>query len=417
MSNNSTPKTRRGKARPGRPPAKPGKAKAFTPAKPYPDFPLQPHSSGAWMKRINGRLKYFGRWGKRVNGELKQLPDPEYWQPALSLFQAQREDLYAGRTPRVRKTGEGLLLKDLCNSFLTAKQRKLAAKAITQQTFDGYKKTTDLLITEFGRGRLVDDIAADDFGELRSVMARRWGPVRLGNEIVKVRSVFKYGYDCGAIVQPVRYGPEFTKPSASVLRRHRAKNGERMLEADELTKLIDAAPVQMKAMILLGINCGFNNKDCADLPLTALDLDGGWINFPRPKTGIPRRCRLWPETIEALQAAIAERIEPRQDAAEGLVFITTRGRHWISRGQANPVSVVARDLMKSVGIHRKGIGFATLRHVFRTVADGGRDQIATNQIMGHSDPSMRAVYRERIEDERLVAVTDYVHNWLYGQRG
>ena len=53
-----------------------------------------------------------------------------------------------------------------------------------------------------------------------------------------------------------------------------------------------------------------------------------------------------------------------------LVFVTTRGRPWLTRGTANPVSVAARDVMKAVGIHRDGIGFATLRHVFRTVADG-----------------------------------------------
>ena len=38
------------------------------------------------------------------------------------------------------------------------------------------------------------------------------------------------------------------------------------------------------AMFLLGINCGFGNADCGTLPLSALDLDGCWINFPRPKT-------------------------------------------------------------------------------------------------------------------------------------
>lgn len=36
--------------------------------------------------------------------------------------------------------------------------------------------------------------------------------------------------------------------------------------------------------------------------------------------------------------------------------------------------------------------------------------------MGHavSDRDMSAVYRERISDERLVAVTDYVREWLFG---
>ena len=63
---------------------------------------------------------------------------------------------------------------------------------------------------------------------------------------------------------------------------------------------------------------------------------------------------------------------------------------------------------------RKGLGFYTLRHTFATIAGESRDQVAVNAIMGHVDNSMAGVYRERISDERLIAVTDTVHQWLFG---
>src|SRR5262249_34932186 len=156
---------------------------------------------------------------------------------------------------------------------------------------------------------------------LRAELAERWGPVRLGNGITRVKSVFKYGLDNGLIEKPVRFGGEFCKPDKAVLRRHRAHNGEKMLEADQLRSLIEAAGVPLRAMILLGINTGFGNHDVATLPLSALDLERGWLNFPRPKTGIPRRCPLWPETVAAIREALAERPTPNDQADADLVFL------------------------------------------------------------------------------------------------
>ncbi len=94
------------------------------------------------------------------------------------------------------------------------------------------------------------------------------------------------------------------------MRKHRAKAGVKMFEADELRRLIDAAKTPLRAMILLGVNCGFWNSDCASLPLSAVNLDKGWVEFPRPKTGVSRRCPLWPETVAAIREAIAQRPEP-----------------------------------------------------------------------------------------------------------
>ena len=70
-------------------------------------------------------------------------------------------------------------------------------------------------------------------------------------------------------------------------------------------------------------------------------------------------------------------------------------------------------LLKALGLHRAGVGFYTLRHVFRTVADAARDSVAIDLIMGHSDPSMGGHYRERIEDGRLKAVGQHVRQWLF----
>src|SRR5262249_7926513 len=70
-------------------------------------------------------------------------------------------------------------------------------------------------------------------------------------------------------------------------------------------------------------------------------------------------------------------------------------------------------LLKTCGLYREGLGFYALRHVFRTVADEARDPVAIDLIMGHTDPSMAGHYRERIDDSRLLAVTEHVRLWLF----
>src|SRR5262249_543901 len=127
-----------------------------------------------------------------------------------------------------------------------------------------------------------------DFAALRKAMAKKWGPIRLGKMIQYIRSIFKYGTDAGLLDRLTRFGPGFARPTKKVARLHRAKQGAKLFTALEIRRLLDAAGVQLRAMILLGINAGFGNTDCAQLPLSALDLQAGVIDFPRPKTGVPR---------------------------------------------------------------------------------------------------------------------------------
>jgi integrase len=407
---------------------------ASRPKRPYPDFPLTPHPSGNWQKKIRGKIHYFGRWARRVNGKLERV-EGDGWKEALEEYKAVADDLHAGRTPRAQR--DGLTVADLCNHFLTAKLRQREAGELAVRSLGEYKQTTDMLVSAFGKTRLVSALAADDFEALRAQMADRWGPVRLGTEIQKVRTVFKYGFEAGLLDRPVCYGPQFKKPSAGVMRRHRAQAGQKMLEAVQLRALIAAAGMPMRAMILLGLNCGFGNTDCTNLPLTALDLDGGWVNYPRPKTGINRRCPLWRETVAALREALARRPAPKDSAATGLVFVNARGAPLVCIGETSRanetgeragvpldrirkanrtdgVSVAFSTLLRKLSLHRAGLGFYTLRHAFRTVADAARDPVAIDLIMGHSEPSMAAHYRERIEDGRLRAVADHVRQWLLG---
>ena len=367
------------------------------PTKPYPDFPLFPHANGLWSKKIKGKLYYFGKWS-----------DPE---AALQRFVDQREDLYAGRTPRAKD--DGLRIADLCNRFQTSKRRLLDTGEIVSRTFEDYYRTCERIVRFFGRDRRVDDIAADDFEQFRAELAKTRGPVALGSEITRIRVVMKYAFDQGLVAGSIRYGQSFRKPSKKVLLQHRYERGPKMFEAPALRKLITASNIPMKAMILLGINCGFGPTDLARLRLSHLNLKTAWVDYPRPKTGVHRRCPLWPETVAAIKGALGKRPTPTDPANVEFIFITKFGQTWSGTGTGNAVTAGFGELLRKQKLHRDGLGFYALRHGFETIGGDSRDQVAVDHIMGHSRGDMASVYRERISDERLRGVTDHIRTWLF----
>jgi integrase len=377
-------------------------AESGKPIKPYPEFPLFPHATRRWAKKIRGKLHYFGPWS-----------DPD---GALAKYLAEKDDLHAGRKPRPE--ADAATVKDVANAFLNHKKTLLDAGELSAHTWVKYRTAAALVVATFGKGRLAADLAPDDFATLRRKMAAKWGVYRLGDMIQHVRSIFKHAHDARLLPLPVSFGPGFARPSKKAQRLHRAKQGAKLFTAEEIRRMVAGAGVPLKAMLLLAINAGFGNADCGHLPLAAVDLDAGLIDYPRPKTGIARRCPLWPETVAALRDVLARRPNPRHEQDAGLVFLTRCGASWAKDSCTSPLVLETRKLLKRLGINgRKGLGFYTLRHVFRTVADEARDQPAADYIMGHEVPHMSSVYRESISDARLRAVADHVRGWLFGEKG
>lgn len=384
-------------------PSLPARPKRQKPAKPDPDFPLYAHSGGQWAKKIKGKMRYFGTWA-----------NPE---AALAKYLAQRADLLAGRIPRpMSATPSGPTMRKIVNWFLNSKRLRTETGELTQATFGGYYDACKRTILFFGADRPVSDLRPDDFEGLRGAVGKKLNATSLGNFINRVRILFKYAHDQDLIDRPIRYGQSFKRPSAKAIRVERNKKGSRMFEADQLHAMLKEATRPMKAMILLGMNCGFGNNDCATLPIEALDLKRGWLDYPRPKTAVLRWSPLWPETVEALREVLAKRREPAEEYAS-LVFITKRGLPWSKATSDNPVTKEMVKLLKKLKFNRPGLGFYALRHTFLTIAEGCRDQKAVEFIMGHAPEArdMSAHYREEFAETRLRHVTDHVHKWLFAK--
>lgn len=370
---------------------------AKAPAKPYSDFPLFAHQSGQWAKKIRGRHEYFGVWA-----------DPD---AALAKYLQDRDYLQAGQTP----PGEQATLADVLNGFYDDKLRSLESGEITQRTFDEYEAVCEVIGETLGKHRPVATISYDDLGKLRSVLSkgkggRQLSPVSIKRLLSLARMVFNHANE--EMGHAIRYKKALRSPAARALRQARNEVGERLFTPAELRDLVKTARPQLRAMILLGINCGFGNGDCGTLPIEALDLDGGWHNYWRPKTQVSRRCSLWLETVKALKAVVGDR-------TSGLVFITKYGNPWTTDGRRDPIAFEFRKLANELGIYRKGVTtFYTLRRSFETIAaTGGVPQSVIDSVMGHVPHAkdMSAVYRQKTFDDMLRTCTDHVRKWYLGK--
>lgn len=372
-------------------------------SKPHPDFPLFRHATGRWAKKVRGKFEYFGK-----------IDDDPDGQAALNLWLEQKDYLLAGRRPPL-KTDE-LTVGDLANRYLTFKTQLLKSGELAKRTFDRYYANCATIVAFLGKTRPVDDLQPDDFQELRASIAEKYGPVSLANEIQMTRSLFKYGFDNALLSRPIVFGQGFRKPSAKTLRRNRVAKGPKMFTAEQIRKMLEVATVNMKAMILLAINGGLGNTDLALIPVSAVNLRSKWLNYPRPKTAIERKIPLWPETVAAIRVVKTQRKKNHVPDSEKLLFVGVRGTTYVCEHLGYRVNQEAAGVIEKAKI--KGRTFYDLRRTFQTIAEGCRDLTAVQSIMGHAPAAddMSAIYRQRVDDERLLAVVNYVHDWLFPKK-
>ncbi|SFJ26741.1 tyrosine-type recombinase/integrase [Planctomicrobium piriforme] len=375
------------------------------PRKPKADFPLTPHARGGWCKKVRspiypkGKIYYFGSW-----------EDPD---GALREYLAIKEELQAGIDPRKSTTGV-LPLADVVNLYLDAQKKRTESGDIRQRTWRERSDIGAKLLSILGRTIPASELKPEHFGRLRSELAKTYGPVALKNNISRIKGIFAWAFESGHIPAPPRYGPDFKPPAKRIIRAAKHEKPKRLLSAEEIRTLLEKANSALRAMILLGINGGMGNRDVGALTLAHIDRSG-WLEFPRPKTATPRRFPLWPETQTAIQDYLTERPACELD----LLFVTRFGNAWSwedEKGAFNDeVTKQASKLMRAVKIERAGVGFYSLRHTFRTVADETLDRPAIELVMGHTgdDSDMGNTYREGVSDERLKAVTDHVRKWLF----
>lgn len=401
------------------------KPKGPKPKKPK-GCPLFPHANGTWAKKIDGRHVHFGPWADLG--------------AALVRYSDHRTAARYAPAPPVKPNGS-IRLEDLVDRFLTRQYERVKAGELSPRTLKDMREILPRFAETVGMNTEAGNLRPEDFGKWRA-STEYLGQNAMNRHLGNVRQLFRWAFGHGLLDTPSRFGDYMGKVSDKARHRTGEARRKRLFAPDEIRKLIDTAKMPLRAMVLLGINCGFGNTDCGELPLSAISLEARIIDFPRPKNLVPRRCPLWPETVKALREAIAARPAPADPASDRYAFVTRYGRAFVretmeEKGGAldsivnvDSVGNVFGQLMEAAGLWhrlppakkgdrgkvvRDGRNFYTLRHTFRTWADECADQHAVYRVMGHTLPGMSGAYVEEISDERLRAVTDHVREKVYGR--
>lgn len=372
------------------------------PPKPYPEFPLFPHQSGQWAKKINGSIRYFGTWD-----------DPD---KAFTLYESEKKAWELNINPRTMTilpslgNKNDLNIDDGINLFLDDVDARVNRGELSRRSYNDYKHSCQRVVKAVPRTFPINAMTTQQWAKVEKHLRDGLNPTTAGNHINRVLICFKWLRDNRLIQEPY-YGTAMKRPSKSKIRIARNQGGKRWFDRDEIHSLLAGARPSIAAMIMLGVNCGYGNADCSRLQTSWIQFDTGWINFARPKTGVDRRAKLWPETLQYINAWLD--VRPKVNVP--WLFITRQGNQWsLEDDQDCQIAKTFRDLCKSVKLHVKGRGFYGLRRTCETIGGNAKDQVALDYIMGHIDQTMGGVYRQRIEDHRLEAVSEVIRSWLFG---
>ena len=264
------------------------------------------------------------------------------------------------------------------------------ANAITAQHYNDQVSSLNKLMAFLGQRCRIKDISTIDLQNYKRQLEKQYSSSkhRLNMHISNLKTLFHWVKKNDILKQI---------PNIDAISRSKIVNKQRRIFTyEEINKLLAVADIKMKAMIWLGLNCGFGCTDCSELQWKNLDLTNSRVIFPRGKTGVPRNLPLWPETIAALKAL----------SKKGkLVFYTARGNPFVRNvlkidADGNekycPINSIATKfarMIKRAGLDvPKGTGFYTLRRTAATMAARSGDPFAVQKLLGHTNLLMATRY-------------------------
>ena len=350
-------------------------------------FPLTLHKTGQFCKKIKGKIYYFG------------TDKPQ----ALERYLEQAVYLHTGKAPKPGASQDRLSIKILCNLYLDHQESRADIGEIKSRHISDQISLLKDFVRFIGPNRAVSDISTIELQNYRKRLIKKGkSPNTINNRIATVKAMYNWALDNEVIDNSPRLK---AVKKVTPLRKEKPT-----FTVSQIQKMLQKASPQMKAMIWLGLNCGFGCTDCAELKWKNVDLQNGRVDLPRGKTGIGRNLPLWLETVRALSEVLV---------SGELVFYTRKGNPWVRtiKGagkngkekykKTNNVSKEFSKLMKRAEVKmEKGVGFYTLRRTAATLTARSGDPFAVQRLLGHADLKMATTYVQDVSEQTDRAINN-----------
>ncbi len=344
-------------------------------------FPLTLHRTGQYCKKIKGRTRYFGTDKKQ----------------ALERYLGQATYLHGCQRSIQTAANGKMTLKELCDLYLKYQESRVFADVLTPKHYNDQIGCVKKLNSFLGRERKIESILTLDLQNYKRRLQGAYPSVHRQNLHISVMKAMFHWARKNGLLESIPNIDAISKGKIIV------DQEKCTFDSQQINKLLSGADVKMRAMIWLGLNCGFGCTDCGKLKWKDMDFKNSRVKLARNKTGIRRNLPLWPETIQALKEL------PRSGQ---LVFYTSEGHPWVttvvrtkSNGEreytpVNRITPTFSRLMKKVGIHApKGTGFYALRRTAATMAARSGDPFAVQRLLGHVDLTMATRYVQDVSEQ------------------
>jgi integrase len=342
--------------------------------------------NGQWCKKHKGKVFYFGVWD-----------DPK---TALARWRAEWAGIVESQSRPVRQTPTECTLHVAINNYVNARLAQQVQGDIEQATYREINDISRRVLNTIGGQRLLSSIGPNDFDALLKAVGHQ-SAISRQKFVMQTRALFRWIFDHLGI--SVSMGANFNAPPRKAIREQLNQRDAKIFEPDQIHRLLSVASPQMKAIMLLGINGGYGNRDVSELPANAVNLKGAVIDHYRAKTGARRIVPLWDETVEAIRAVIV----PGQER----LFLDRFGKP-IERQGVYGICRMMDELRQATNI---ACTFYWFRYTFATVASEVPDDHARHLVMGHVIDGVSENYVKAFPRQRLLNLTDHVYKWLYNR--